>query len=627
MPRRSLTPTALSLLALLAAPAGASAADLYAGPAGGSGPPCASAAAPCTLADAVLAARATAGGDVVHLAAGAYAEPLRAVGAADTGLTFAGAGVGVTTLAAAPAGDAPVVELGAGAGTMSLRDLTIDGTGAGMTAAALRSRLDALSLLRVRVVQTGTTPKQAPAIDADTSAQALTLDAVDVLSDTQTGDAAMGAVNAGGPAVVRDSVITHTATGDSAALYARGPLTVLRSRLTHGQADAGHALRLSNQAEALAIVIDSTVLGGGRTAARFDLGIAASTVALRGDTLAPFPASTGFALDVRSNVAASLTTATVDSTLLVGRSARAFNGPVVTCTFSNVPTGASAVACPATPGNVVGNTRLTPAELQLGADLAPLPGSPAIDTGNTSGLAPGESATDVLGRPRAASSDDRCDAGPGRRDKGAFERYRSSPQIGIDGPPEALPGAPATFSAVTAAPGLELTWSFSDGAGGGTASTTTHAFAALPGSVSLTARDPRWNCSSTVSRAIAAAPVPAAGDPATPAAKAAKAPDRSAPRLTAAKLRSARVRLPRGSLGIGFRLSEAATVSVTIGRVSGKRIVAPRRVSVRGRAGANTVALTARRLKLRRGSYAVQLRARDAAGNAARVRTLRFSVR
>ena len=102
---------------------------------------------------------------------------------------------------------------------------------------------------------------------------------------------------------------------------------------------------------------------------------------------------------------------------------------------------------------------------------------------------------------------------------------------------------------------------------------------------------------------------------------------RSSPRLSAAKLRSARVRLPRGALAIGFRLTEAATVTLTIGRVSGKRLVAPRRVTVRGKPGANAVTLTARRLKLRRGSYAVQLRARDAAGNAARVQTLRFSVR
>lgn len=495
MPARPLAPTVLALLILLALPAGASAADLYAAPAGGSGPPCASAAAPCGLADAILAARATPGGDVVHLAPGAYAEPLRAVNAADTGLTFAGAGVGVTTLAAAPAGDAPVAELGAGSGTMSLRDLTIDGAGAGVTAAAVRSRLDALSLLRVRVVQTGATPKQAPAIDADTSAQSLTLDAVDVLADTQTGDTAIGAVSAGGPAIVRDSVITHTATGDSAALYARGPLTLLRSRISHGQADAGYALRLTNQVDALAVVVDSAVLSGGRTAARFDLGIAPSTLALRGSTLAPFPSSTSFALDVRSNVAASAVTAAVDSTLLVGRSARSFNGPEVTCAFSNIPTGAVAVTCPAAPGNAAGNTRLTAAELQLGADLAPLPGSPAVDTGNPAALAAGESQTDVLGRPRAGSSEDRCDAGPGRRDKGAFERYRASPQVAIDGPPEALLGAPATFTALTGAPGLQLAWSFSDGADGGTAPTTTHAFAALPGSVSLTARDPRWDCS------------------------------------------------------------------------------------------------------------------------------------
>ncbi len=103
----------------------------------------------------------------------------------------------------------------------------------------MRGRLSALALRRVRVVQTGTTAKQAPAIDADMATESLTLDGVDVLADTQSADTTVSAVNAGGPTVIRDSTITHTATGGGAALYARGPLTLQRSTIVHGDADAG----------------------------------------------------------------------------------------------------------------------------------------------------------------------------------------------------------------------------------------------------------------------------------------------------------------------------------------------------------------------------------------------------
>lgn len=618
MPRRFLAPTLLALLTLAATPTAASAGDLYAAPGGAGAAPCA-AAAPCTVADAVLAARAAPGADVIHLAAGTYADAVRAAGAADTDLTFAGAGIGATTIAAAPAGDAPVMELGAGSGDMTVRDLTVDATGAGTFAAALRSRLTALALLRVRLVQTGAAPKQAPALDADVSTQTTTLDGVEVTADTQTGDAAIGAVNVGGPATVRDSRITHTAAGAASALYARGPLTVLRSRITHGDADAGYALRVVNTTDALPIIVDSTALAGGHGAARFELGTAASTVALRGDTFAPAATATNPAVDVQSNVQGSQVTATISSSLIVSRTVRSLNGPVVTCSFSNVPGVSGPVACPTTAGAT--NTKLTPAELQLGGDLAPLPGSPAIDTGDPAGVAGGESATDVLGHPRAGSSADVCDAGPGRRDKGAFERYRPSPQVTIDGPASAARGAAVTFSAVTAVPGLELAWSFGDGTGAATGPQVTHAFTVLPGSASLTARDPLANCATTVTRSIAQAPIPA-----PPAGPATGALDRTAPALRAARLMTRRVR-PGGALRLRFRLGEAATVTVTVARRSGVRLVAPRRTRVRAAAGTTTLTIPGRRLRLARGRYAVQLRARDAAGNAGRTATLRFSVR
>ena len=585
---------------------------------------------PCTVNAALLAARAAPGADVIPLAAGTYTSAVSATSPSDTEVTLSGAGVSATTIAAAPPADAPMVELGspAGSGAMTIEDLTLDGTGAGTFASPLRSRLASLMLRRVAVVQTGVTPKQAPAIDADVASESLTLERVSVVADTQAADGAVGAVNAGGPTVVRDSTITHTSVGDSAALYARGPLTVERSTIAHGDANLGYAVRVVNPDAAVQVAIDSSVLRGGRSAARFDLGAAASKLALRGTTFAPAALSTGWSIDVQSNVPASLAQATVDSSLLIGRSARATNGATVACTYTNVPSGASAVNCPTTAANAAGNTKLTTAELQLGADLAPLAGSAAIDSGNPAGVATGESATDILGRLRAGASDDRCDAGPGRRDKGAFERYRPSPQVTVSGPDALAPGAAGDFAAITSVPGLEFHWTFADGAEGGTAPATSHAFGELPSGATVTARDPRFDCATSVSRAIAATPVtaPAAPAPGAPAGGAAVR-DRTAPSVKRARLDAARVRLPHGAIHLQLTLSEPATITLTVGRAKGSRIVAPRRIVLRGTLGANTIALKATRLKLRRGRYAVRIVARDAAGNAARSQTLRFSVR
>ncbi len=413
---------------LLALAPAAQAADLYAAPAGGAGPGCTSAAAPCGLHPAFLAARSSAGADEIHLAAGTFDEVVSATGDADTDVTLTGAGIGATTLIG-PANSGGMVELGADGGTMTLRDLTIDATTAGVQASALKSRLASLTLRRVRIVQSGPPAKQAPAIDADTSYADLVLDAVSVEADTQTGDASIGAIDSGAHLTIRDSTITHSSTGNAAAVYARGPVTIQRSTITHGNANAGYPVRVVNTTDALPVSIDSSLLRGGTTGVKLDLGIAASQVALRGDTIAPATGSTGYGLDLSSNVAASQAAGTIDSSLLIDRSVRQANlTGKVTCSYTNLPaTGSSgSPACPTgTTGNPGRNTKLLTAELLLDAGLIPSPGSPAIDTGNPAAVAAGESPTDLLGRPRAGASADVCDAGPGVRDKGAIERYRA----------------------------------------------------------------------------------------------------------------------------------------------------------------------------------------------------------
>ncbi len=610
------------LVALLAAgaclPASAPAAELYAAPgAGGAG--CTVPGAPCSLVAALSAARGAPGADVVNLAAGTYAEIISAIGEADTDVTIRGAGIGVTILAA-PAVDGPMIQLGAiGTGTMAIEDLTIDATTAGPTAAALRSRLAKLSLTRVRIVQTGAAPKMAPAIDADASSSELVLDGVEVVSNTQTVDNAIGAVNVGGPLTMRDSTVTHTSTGDSAAVYARGNVTIQRSTISHGDANAGQALRFVNTLAAYTIVIDSSVLTGGNTGARLDVGTFATTATLRGVTIAPYATGNGYSLNLNAGAAGSLARATVGSSLLVGRSVRVSNGAQTTCTFTNLPTSGSSGSpnCPVSgaAATAAGNTGLTTAALKLGTDLVPAADSPAIDSGDTAGVAAGESPMDRLGRTRAGASADACEAGAGRRDKGAFERYRPRPSVAISGPDSFAAATPTAFSAAVTARDPAYAWSFGDGAAGGDAATTSHAFALGASRVTLSVTDRAYSCTGAATKAVIAT---AAVDPG--------GSDKTAPKLTRAKLAKASVARGKNA-SLSFTLSEAATVTVTVGRLKGKKLVSPRKLTIAGKRGANRVTLSARKLKLRKGRYGLRIAARDAAGNAAKTLALTLRVR
>jgi hypothetical protein len=613
---------AAALLAAACAPASARAAELYAAPGGSPAPaPCSSPGAPCSLAAALLAARGSAGADVVNLAPGTFAEVISATGEADTDVTLRGAGIGVTTLSA-PAVDSPMVQLGAiGNGTMAIEGLTIDATPAGATAAALRSRLAKLSLTRVRVVQSGATPKLAPAIDADASSSELVLDQVEVVSNTQTPDNAIGAVNVGGPLTMRDSTVSHSSIGDSAAVYARGDVTILRSTITHGDANAGQALRFVNTLELKTIVIDSSLLIGGNTGARLDVGTLATTATLRGVTIAPFATGNGYGVNLNASAGGSLARATVSSSLLVGRSVRVVNGAQTTCTFTNLPTTGSAGSpnCPATGAGATaaGNTGLATAALKLGTDFIPAADSPAIDSGDPAGVAAGESPTDRLGRLRAGASADACDAGPGRRDKGAFERYRPRPAVAINGPDSVAAGVAAGFSAAVTARDPAYAWSFGDGAAGGDAATTSHAFAARgSSSVTLTVTDRAWNCAASAAKPLTV----------TAAVGGSAASDRTAPKVTKAKL--AKATIGRGkNATLSFTLSEAATVTVTVGRIKGKKLTATRKATFKGKKGANRVTLSAKKLKLRKGRYGLRIGAKDASGNSAKSIALKLRVR
>ncbi len=608
---------ALALVGCL--PASAHASELFAAP-GGGGPDCANAAAPCSVAAALIAARGSPGADVVNLAAGIYAETITATDPADTDVTLRGAGIRQTVLTAAPA-DGPMIQLGAGgAGTMAIEDLTIDGPASGINSSALRSRLGRLTLTRVWVLHThGPLGKMVPAIDADDASSELVLDAVNVLADTEPYDTSIGAITAGGPLTVRDSRIVHTSTGDSAAIFARGDVTIQRSTITRGDANAGYALRFSNTSTAHTIAIDSSLLTGGKTGARFDIGALATQVALRGVTVSPFWLSNGYGVDLNATEGGSLARASITSSLLLTRSVRVSGGAQASCTFTNLPpTGSDGDPdCSTAPDNPAGNTTLRTDELRLDKDLTPRTDSPVIDAGDPAGVAAGESAGDRLGRPRAGASADTCDAGPGRRDKGAFERYRPRPKVTISGPDRPTANSTVAFEATSDAIDPTYSWSFGDETVGRGNTTTSHAFAAGASSVILEVTDRASGCSASAIKSITAT---------SAAAPAGAVRDRTAPRVTRARLvrsRSAR----RTKSKLRFTLSENATVTLTIGRLKGKRLVASRRITIRGKRGVNRVALSYRKLKLRRWRFAVRISARDAAGNAAKPVALKLTVR
>lgn len=613
--RRPLQLAAVLTAALALLPAGAQAADLFAAPGGSGGPTCSSSGAPCTIAAALLAARTSPGPDVVNLAAGTYNEVIAAVGEADTDVTIRGAGALTTTIAGA-ASDAPVVQLGQiGTGTMAIQDLTIDGSQANLTSTALRSRLAKLTLTRVRVLQTAPQAKLVPAIDADATGSELVMDAVEVLANTQAGDPAIAAVMAGGTLTIHDSKITTTAVGDTAAVYARGNTTIQRSLLVHGEANMGYALRFSNTTAPFTIVVDSTVLKGGNTGARFDIGTGATTIAMRGVTIAPSTGSNGNDVNINPSAAGSTAVATINSSILLDRGVRVANGAQATCSYSNLPTvGFSGTPnCPTTDGNPLGNTKLMTSELRLDPDFAPLYDSPAVDSGDPAGVAPGESPGDRLGRRRAASSADTCDAGPGIRDRGAFERYRPLPAATIIGP-DSLPAGTATFQGFTDSRDPVFTWAWGDGADGGGSNTTSRALGVGGSKITLTVNDRVYNCSNAVTKNFTVTAAAGGGSK-----------DKTAPKLSKVKLAKSIKR--KGTATLRYTLSEAATVTITVGRVKGKKLVATKKFSVKGKKGANATKLTAKRFKWRKARYGVKLAAKDAAGNSAKSVSLKLSVR
>ena len=173
-----------------------------------------------------------------------------------------------------------------------------------------------LTLRRVRVVQTGRPAKQAPGDRRRRDRLGARAGRCRVRREQQAGDAAIGAVNAGGPPSIRDPKITTTSVGDSAALYARGPRRSSARPSPRRSEPRLRAARRRTTPRSRSRSTHSSVL---RAAARRRASTSAPRrpgSRLRGVTISPATASTGRSVDL-NRTSPRHSPGDVDSSLLL----------------------------------------------------------------------------------------------------------------------------------------------------------------------------------------------------------------------------------------------------------------------------------------------------------------------
>jgi hypothetical protein len=194
------------------------------------------------------------------------------------------------------------------------------------------------------------------------------------------------------------------------------------------------------------------------------------------------------------------------------------------------------------------------------------------------------------------------------------ERDTTPPTLDrVDAPADAVVGQPAAFSASAsdALSGVTVSWDFGDGSGADGTSVS-HTFGS-PGAatVTVTAVDGAGN-STQQTRVVAVAPAPVGDGP---------PPDRVAPVVSRVSLAHKRFRSGGKGSALRLRLSERATVVVTVKH--GKRV---RRTLLRASAGAGALSLTISGHGLRAGVYSATVSAIDGAGNRSKPRSVKFRV-
>ena len=309
------------------------------------------------------------------------------------------------------------------------------------------------------------------------------------------------------------------------------------------------------------------------------------------------------------------------------------------------------------PGFVVPfETFLKPADYHL------LHSSPLVDTGSPA--APPAGSFDRDGLTRQVDGDG---AGGPRRDIGAYEYQRRAPTAVLNGPAAGRTGEQLAFNATGSqdpdrGDGLSYAFNFGDGKGA-IGPSVSHAFAA-PGTyaIKLTVTDPTGlNATATKAVTVTTPASTQAGGDSGGASVGLR--DRLAPTIGRLSMSNRRFRItrrrtalsarkaPKRGSALRFRLSERATVRISVERASAGRRVGRackparkrvprskrcRRWTKKGAtlvrkgqgAGARRVAFTGRygRAKLAPGLYRASLRAVDAAGNRSKLARVQFRV-
>jgi hypothetical protein len=577
-----------------------------------------------TVQDALDAASANPGPDVVRI--GARAEPYQGPFVYDeftyNPVQIVGNGIGETVLAGT--GIDPALRLGQAGSEVS--DLTIRvGVFSGGGTGPVGLELSGADAHDVSVVNSGPALATTGVVTMyDAGLRAVTID--------MSGGVGVEATNGPQGTTIRDSSISAD-SGVMATHDATATLRNVRLSSKGGGASAfsGGQLRLSNVIVSTSVTDATGVLAGEGAG-----GVTANHVTIARSV----PTSGAKGVEERGG------SVSLQNTIIHGYSVpilrQSGQGPLTSADLSvrytNFDQGASLL----NQGNVPGTVSLGPGNRNEDprfagpADFHLRGDSPLIDAGEVTPLA---SETDIDGLDRSVDGDGDGDL-LGEVDLGAHEYLRMQPVADFVFAP-ATAGVPVAFEASPSSDpdpgdesGFAYQWSFGDGSTGA-GPNPAHTYA-QPGdyTVGLTVTDPSGLTAATT-RVASFAPAPeGGGGDAGPGAGGGAGADNLAPAISELRVTPRRIRLgsalarlaaTRGR--IRFRLSEPARVTLrfTSARTGKRRGV----LSLNARAGLNTVRFAGRLTRRRAmppGTYRLTVVAKDAAGNAAKPKRTRFEL-
>ncbi len=414
-------------------PAGALAADFYAAKTGASDAnPCTSPAAPCkTVAGAIARAKASpAVPHVIHLAGGVYTEnPSLAGDPRLDGLLLTGAGAASRpTITQSGGGSGPVLTIGQ----------------ARVVVEGVEVEAKAGNAPAIQVAGFGSTLRNLRAVARSGGSSAVVIAAPGVtvlggdLEVQSSGDSALRQRDDSPALTIADSAVRNTVGPSTGVIRLGAGAAVVRTRVTAPPSGDGALVELhSDAAPAAASTLDSLLLTGGAAGVAVTEGSqpANETVTVRNSTIDTLDPGLDDTVAGHDAVRISVTQGgspkvSVFNSLLFDApgiiKAGDVGAPAIGCADTDVPAPSlgrgAGTFCAA---GASGNTTTQPGSLTVGGtdagwDYHLRAGSPAIDSGDSAGLAPGQSATDLEGQSRVAPATAATCPG-GRLDRGAFE--------------------------------------------------------------------------------------------------------------------------------------------------------------------------------------------------------------